>query len=75
MAGTSPAMTDQFALNPKSKSGPQGPPFSYTVSPGCPGGAETPPGLDGYFLAFFFDLAFFAFFAFFAFLAIVSSLS
>jgi hypothetical protein len=40
---------------------------------GCPGGAETPPGLENYFVAFFAFLTFFAFFAFFAFLAIASS--
>jgi hypothetical protein len=38
-----------------------------------PGRSEAPPGLEGYFLDFFFDFDFFAFFAFFAFLAIVSS--
>ena len=38
-----------------------------------PGRSEAPPGLEGYFLAFFFDFDFFAFFAFFAFLAIASS--
>jgi hypothetical protein len=40
---------------------------------GVPGRSEAPPGLEGYFLDFFFDFDFFAFFAFFAFLAIVSS--
>jgi len=35
-----------------------------------PGRSEAPPGLESYFLAFFFDFDFFAFFAFFAFLAI-----
>jgi hypothetical protein len=39
-----------------------------------PGRSEAPPGLESYFLAFFFDFDFFAFFAFFAFLAIASSL-
>jgi hypothetical protein len=38
-----------------------------------PGRSEAPPGLESYFLAFFFDFDFFAFFAFFAFLAIASS--
>jgi hypothetical protein len=38
-----------------------------------PGRSEAPPGLEGYFLDFFFDFDFFAFFAFFAFLAIASS--
>jgi hypothetical protein len=38
-----------------------------------PGRSGAPPGLEGYFLDFFFDFDFFAFFAFFAFLAIVSS--
>ena len=40
----------------------------------CPGGAEAPPGLERYFLAFFFLTTFLAFLAFFAFLAIASSL-
>ena len=44
-----------------------------SLAAGCPGGAETPPGLENYFLAFFAFLTFFAFFAFFAFLAIASS--
>ena len=38
-----------------------------------PGRSGAPPGLESYFLAFFFDFDFFAFFAFFAFLAIASS--
>jgi hypothetical protein len=38
-----------------------------------PGRSEAPPGLESYFLDFFFDFDFFAFFAFFAFLAIASS--
>ena len=39
-----------------------------------PGRSEAPPGLESYFLDFFFAFDFFAFFAFFAFLAIASSL-
>jgi hypothetical protein len=51
----------------------RGPPFQKIIAEGvgCPGGAEAPPGLEGYF--FFAFLAFLAFFAFFAFLAIASS--
>src|SRR5437764_5033294 len=62
---------------PKSKGGPEGPPFWIKHFRSCrvPGRSETPPGLEGYFLDFFFDFDFFAFFAFFAFLAIVSSQS
>src|SRR5208283_4311547 len=62
---------------PKSKGGHKARRFAET-SPGhtgCPGGAEAPPGLEGYFEGYFFlaFLAFLAFFAFFAFLAIASS--
>src|SRR5260370_10962493 len=59
----------------ESKKRAQGPPPYKTISDngGVPGRSEAPPGLEGYFLDFFFDFDFFAFFAFFAFLAIVSS--
>jgi hypothetical protein len=59
---------------PKSKGGHRARGFGKIASSSSvPGRSEAPPGLEGYFLAFFFDLAFFAFFAFFAFLAITSS--
>ena len=61
---------------PRTKRRARGPPlyrkcFAWI---GCPGGAEAPPGLERYFLAFFFLTTFLAFLAFFAFLAIASSL-
>ena len=59
----------------ESKRRAQGPPFYKNHFRQCwvPGRSGAPPGLEGYFLDFFFDFDFFAFFAFFAFLAIVSS--
>ena len=55
----------------KAGSGPAVFKYHFALA-GCPGGAQAPPGLEGYFFLAFFT--FFAFFAFFAFLAIVNPL-
>jgi hypothetical protein len=66
--------SDDDWLRSKSNGGLESPPFDTNITLGARAGPEqTLPGLEDYFLAFFFVLAFFAFFAFFAFLAIVSS--
>jgi hypothetical protein len=70
------AVTDdlRFYVTPKSKGGLKARRLNeMMILALVPGRSEAPPGLESYFLAFFFDFVFFAFFAFFAFLAIASS--
>lgn len=70
-----PGCDNDYAISRNQKGGPGARRFNEMISPGarCPGGAEAPPGLESYFLAFFLVFFAFAFFAFFAFLAIASS--
>jgi hypothetical protein len=67
-----PGYDEHHPLN--QKGGPKARRFHPTLaSSRVPGRSEAPPGLEGYFLAFFAFFAFFTFLAFFAFLAIASS--